>query len=99
MGLAGEGKGAREGLRMGLWGAAQAVAFALGGLIATIGSDVARYWLGSPSAAYAAVFAVEALLFGFAAKLAMGVFPAPAVSHLPRAGSAAPSAAIAAGHV
>jgi BCD family chlorophyll transporter-like MFS transporter len=74
MGLAGDGKEAREGLRMGLWGAAQAVAFGFGGLIATIASDLARYALGSPAAAYATVFAGEALLFLFAARLAAGVF-------------------------
>jgi hypothetical protein len=75
MGLAGDGKEAREGLRMGLWGAAQAVAFALGGLVATIGSDLARHLLGTPAAAYATVFAGEAILFLFAARLAAGVFP------------------------
>jgi BCD family chlorophyll transporter-like MFS transporter len=74
MGLAGDGKGDREGLRMGLWGAAQAVAFALGGLVATIASDLSRYLLGSPAAAYAVVFAGEAILFLAAAKLAVGVF-------------------------
>ncbi len=74
MGLAGDGKGSREGLRMGLWGAAQAVAFALGGLVATIASDLSRYFLGSPAAAYAVVFAGEAVLFLIAAKLAVGVF-------------------------
>ncbi len=88
MGLAGDGKGAREGLRMGLWGAAQAVAFALGGLMATIGSDIARHLLGSPTAAYAAVFAAEALLFLWAARLAAGVFPARAVSRIAHAGPA-----------
>jgi BCD family chlorophyll transporter-like MFS transporter len=75
MGLAGDGKESREGLRMGLFGAAQAVAFALGGLVATIGSDIARYVLGSPAAAYATVFAGEAILFVVAARLAAGVFP------------------------
>ncbi len=74
MGLAGDGKESREGLRMGLWGAAQAVAFALGGLVATIGSDLARHLLGTPAGAYAMVFAGEAILFLFAARLAMGVF-------------------------
>ena len=74
MGLAGDGKGSREGLRMGLWGAAQAVAFALGGLVATIASDLSRYFLGSPAAAYAVVFAGEAILFLIAARLAVGVF-------------------------
>ncbi len=74
MGLAGEGRGAREGVRMGLWGAAQAVAFALGGLIATVASDVLRAAMGSPAAAYAAVFLGEAALFLVAARLAAAVF-------------------------
>ena len=39
----GEGGAARAGIRMGLWGAAQAVAFGGGGLIATLASDVARH--------------------------------------------------------
>jgi BCD family chlorophyll transporter-like MFS transporter len=84
MGLAGDGKEAREGLRMGLWGAAQAVAFALGGLVATIGSDLARHLLGTPAAAYATVFAGEALLFLFAARLAMGVFQDASTRHIAR---------------
>jgi BCD family chlorophyll transporter-like MFS transporter len=75
MGLAADGKEAREGLRMGLWGAAQAVAFALGGLVATIGSDLARHLLGSPAAAYATVFLAEAVLFLAASRLAADVFP------------------------
>jgi BCD family chlorophyll transporter-like MFS transporter len=74
MGLAGEGRGSREGVRMGLWGAAQAVAFAVGGIAATSASDLARALLGSPAAAYAAVFAAEAALFLFAARLALSVF-------------------------
>ncbi len=70
MRLAGEGRQAREGVRMGLWGAAQAVAFGLGGLLGTAASDLARWAIGSPAAAYAAVFAFEALLFIGAAVLA-----------------------------
>ncbi len=88
MGLASDGKSAREGLRMGLWGAAQAVAFALGGLVATSSSDIARQLLGSPAAAYAAVFTAEALLFLFAARLAAGVFPTRGFSRKPQAGPA-----------
>lgn len=57
------GVAGREGLRMGLWGASQALAFGLGGFLGTLGSDLARYLLGSPTPAYAAVFTVEALLF------------------------------------
>ena len=70
MRLAGLGKERREGVRMGLWGAAQAVAFGLGGLIGTGASDVARALVGSPATAYASVFALEALLFVAAALLA-----------------------------
>jgi BCD family chlorophyll transporter-like MFS transporter len=88
MGLASDGKSAREGLRMGLWGAAQAVAFALGGLVATSSSDIARQLLGSPAAAYAAVFTAEALLFLFAARLAAGVFPTRGFSRIAHAGPA-----------
>ena len=70
MRLAGEGRQRREGVRMGLWGAAQALAFGLGGLAGAAASDVARWLIGSPGAAYASVFALEALLFLVAAKLA-----------------------------
>jgi len=55
---------------MGLWGAAQAVAFGLGGLVGTGASDLARWLIGTPSLAYATVFAFEALLFVAAAVLA-----------------------------
>ncbi len=70
MRLAAEGRGSREGTRMGLWGAAQAVAFGMGGLVGTAASDLARWLIGTPSLAYAAVFALEALLFVAAAALA-----------------------------
>ena len=70
MRLAGQGREGREGVRMGLWGAGQAVAFGLGGLLGTGASDLARWLLGSPAAAYASVFALEALLFIAAALLA-----------------------------
>ena len=70
MRLASEGRHAREGTRMGLWGAAQAVAFGMGGLVGTAASDLARWLIGSPAQAYSAVFAFEALLFVAAAVLA-----------------------------
>ena len=70
MRLAGEGRGAREGTRMGLWGAAQAVAFGMGGLVGTAASDLARWLIGTPAHAYAAVFAFEAALFVASAVLA-----------------------------
>jgi BCD family chlorophyll transporter-like MFS transporter len=55
---------------MGLWGAAQAVAFGLGGLVGTGASDLARALIASPGAAYASVFALEAALFMVSALLA-----------------------------
>jgi len=74
MGLAGQGRASREGTRMGLWGAAQALAFGAGGLLGTGASDVARAVLGAPAPAYAAVFMAEAAVFLLAARLAAGVF-------------------------
>jgi BCD family chlorophyll transporter-like MFS transporter len=66
MGLVGRGRGSREGTRMGLWGAAQAVAFGLGGIVATGAVDLARLLTGSPAIAYGTVFVAEALLFVWA---------------------------------
>jgi BCD family chlorophyll transporter-like MFS transporter len=70
MRLASEGRAQREGVRMGLWGAAQAIAFGAGGLIGAAASDLTRWLLGEPGLAYATVFGVEALLFIAAARLA-----------------------------
>lgn len=64
-----EGRGARAGLRMGFWGAAQALAYGLGGFLGAAGSDLARWALGAPAAAYATVFIAEAALFLAAAVL------------------------------
>ncbi|WPB87598.1 BCD family MFS transporter [Sediminicoccus rosea] len=61
---------ARTGTRMGLWGAAQAIAFALGGFGGTVICDLARWMLGSASQAYAAVFLGEAALFLLSALIA-----------------------------
>lgn len=70
MALVSSGRQAREGVRMGLWGAAQAVAFALGGFLGTAAVDLARVLLGAPAVAYAAVFAGEAAMFLVAGALA-----------------------------
>jgi BCD family chlorophyll transporter-like MFS transporter len=71
MQLAGpKGEKSRSGTRMGLWGAAQAIAFALGGLGGTVLCDIFRRALGSAANGYAAVFAVEAVLFLASAVLA-----------------------------
>jgi BCD family chlorophyll transporter-like MFS transporter len=70
MGLAGAGQERREGTRMGLWGAAQALAFGLGGFAGTVAVDLARHLMESPASAYATVFAAEAVLFLASAFLA-----------------------------
>ncbi|MEI6572781.1 MAG: BCD family MFS transporter [Alphaproteobacteria bacterium] len=62
-----------EGLRMGLFGAAQAVAFGLGGVAGTGLSDFFRIFMDAPEIAYASVFAIEALLFVIAAWLATSI--------------------------
>lgn len=70
MGLAGEGRSAREGVRMGVWGAAQAIAFACGGFAGAAGVDFLRALLAETSSAFLIVFSLEAALFVFAAVLA-----------------------------
>lgn len=81
MALAGQGRAAREGVRMGLWGAAQAVAFAAGGFAGALAVDLARPWVAPPALAYALVFAGQAVLFllaaGLAARVDAGEEPAP----------------------
>lgn len=74
--LVGKGNKARAGVRMGLWGAAQAIAFGLGGIVGTLASDLARAILKSPVTAYAVVFAGEAILFLVSAALAFWVIRA-----------------------
>ena len=71
--MANSGGQSREGVRMGLFGASQAIAFGIGGFAGTVLVDVTRLMLGSPVMAYATVFAVEAVLFLAAAALAAAV--------------------------
>jgi BCD family chlorophyll transporter-like MFS transporter len=84
MALVGGGGEKREGVRMGLWGAAQAFAFGIGGFLGTLASDVARYVLTSPALSYSVVFASEAGLFVVAALMAVWVHRAPARAAAPR---------------
>ena len=70
MGLAGAGGGGREGVRMGVWGAAQAGAFACGGFVGASGVDLMRGVLHQDGPAFLAVFVVEAAIFLVAAGLA-----------------------------
>jgi BCD family chlorophyll transporter-like MFS transporter len=73
MNLVGAGHREREGTRMGVWGASQAISFGLGGLLGTLVSDAARHFLSSPSLSYALVFTAEAGLFVVAAYLAFWI--------------------------
>lgn len=71
MSLAGAPGPGREGVRMGLWGAAQAIAFGLGGFIGAVGVDIGRSLMGSVGPAFFLVFSAEALLFLAAAAIAL----------------------------
>ncbi len=72
MALAGRGRAAREGTRMGLWGAAQAMAAGFGGLMGAAAVDLARRVLDD-APAFGAVFLAEALLFAVTAAMALRV--------------------------
>ena len=69
MALAGQGRERREGTRMGLWGAAQAIAAGFGGLMGAAMADVLRLPL-TDTQAFGAVFLFEASLFIAAAVVA-----------------------------
>jgi BCD family chlorophyll transporter-like MFS transporter len=71
MALASRGRGSREGMRMGLWGAAQAIAFGVGGLAGTVLVDLAKTLTGASGKAYAFVFGLEAIGFFVAHWLAL----------------------------
>ena len=76
MELAHTGQARREGVRIGLWGAAQAVAYALGGFLGAAGVDLSRELMADPISGYGLVFVVEAGLFLYAATYAARVAPA-----------------------
>lgn len=73
MAMASQGRGAREGVRMGLWGASQAIAFGGGGFLGTILADLAKWLIPSSGRAYALVFALEVMGFVVAAWLAQRI--------------------------
>lgn len=83
MALAGRGREAREGTRMGLWGAAQALAAGFGGLLGAAAVDVMRLLANGDAVAFGAVFLAEAALFVIAALLALRV-----IEHRSRRGAA-----------
>ena len=69
--LAGQGRKQRDGLRMGLWGAAQAIAAAFAMLVGTSAVDILKYLSFDTASAYGIVFTVEALIFLFSAIIAL----------------------------
>ncbi len=75
MTLAGQGNknGDAEGIRMGVWGAAQAIAFGLGGFSGTVGVSVTQAITGNVPFSYALVFGVEACLFVVSAIIAVRI--------------------------
>jgi len=88
MQLAGEGRERREGTRMGLWGAAQALAAGFGGLIGAAAADAMRLAVGGAANAFGAVFLAEAALFLVAAAMAARIIAgrAPRALHAAIAG-------------
>ena len=76
----------REGTRMGLWGASQAIAAGFGGLVGAAAVDLVRT-VASESSAFGLVFTFEAGLFVIAAAMAAqiidGVRTAPVATMVP----------------
>jgi BCD family chlorophyll transporter-like MFS transporter len=75
MSLAHDGAGSREGTRLGLWGAAQAIAFGLGGIGGSLAVDAARHLVEGTATAYGLVFLAEAAVFLAAAHIANTLEP------------------------
>lgn len=73
MALASAGETGREGIRMGVWGAAQAIAFGLGGFLGTVAIDLMRLASGSEQIAFATVFTGEAFIFLISAAIALAI--------------------------
>ncbi len=83
MAMASQGKSSREGVRMGLWGASQAIAFGSGGFVGTVLADLARLFTGSSGVAYAVVFGLEVIGFVVAQWLALGIAFERSTAELP----------------
>ena len=78
MSLAGADGGGRSGTRMGVWGAAQAIAFGAGGLLGALTVDALRTAGQADAPAFQGAFAGEGLLFLCSAWLILHVSRAPA---------------------
>jgi BCD family chlorophyll transporter-like MFS transporter len=71
--MVGQGRAQREGVRMGMWGAAQAIAFGLGSLAGALALDLAKLAVAGTANAYAVVFLGDAALFAIAGLLALRI--------------------------
>ena len=95
MGLAGAGGGGREGVRMGVWGAAQAGAFAVGGFVGATGRGRdARACCTRTVQPSWSVFVGEAAVFLAAAILAARVEAPASVGRSPKRHPPSPSTPI-----
>jgi BCD family chlorophyll transporter-like MFS transporter len=72
LGLASDGTSSGEGARMGVWGAAQAIAFGAGGLLGAVIVDLLRGTSADGSNAFQIVFVIEGAMFILAALVATG---------------------------
>lgn len=73
MQLVSHGRPGREGVRMGMFGAAQAIAFGIGGFLGTVILDLGTLATGSVVGGYSTVFLADAALFLAAAVLALRI--------------------------
>ena len=80
MSLASQGRNNREGTRVGIWGAAQAIAAGFGGLLGASLVDMMRVVSASDATAYGTVFIVEAALFICSSALAIRIMPKRPIS-------------------
>ena len=71
MSLTGDRSDGRAGLRLGVFGAAQAIAYATGTMAGAAGVDIARSVMSTPIRGYLVVFSVQAVLFAASALLAL----------------------------
>lgn len=85
MGLASEGHNAREGTRMGIFGAAQSMGFAIGATFGAAALDTLRALTGQLAESYATVFFIEGALFLVAAYLAWMALSTAAARQMPSA--------------
>ena len=77
MQLAAIGKRHREGTRMGLWGAGQAIAAGNAMIFSTLFVDILQTFTADPADSYGIIFVVEGILFLAAAVLAIRLIMLP----------------------